>query len=195
MSEWPVPITGIMETVVTTKGPNGHWNVAALGVHGGEPVTARTWGNTRTRRNFERTGTGNIHFTDDSILFVEAALSIEERDEPILPEAAAWVTVDVEHRAAGTTGGTEWAEWALVPRNAGVQRTEVPTINRGYNAVIEATVAASRLNVEAYSTQELLERLAFFRSVVEQCGGEREQEAFRRLVGLIADDLPSDSVS
>ncbi len=195
MSEWPVTITGVLETVVTTKGPNGRWNVAALGVHGGDPVTARTWGNTRTRRNFERTGTGNIHFTDDSIVFVEAALSVEERDEPILPEAAAWVRVDVEHRGAGTTGGTDWAEWALVPREVGVRRTGVPTINRGYNAVIEATVAASRLDVAAYSTQELLERLAFYRSVVDQCGGEREREAFNRLVDLIEYDLPGAAVS
>lgn len=190
-----MPIQGIIETVVTTKGPDGRWNIAALGLHDGDPVTARTWGGTRTRQNFAREAAGYIHFVDDPVLFVKAALSIVDRDEPVLSEAAAWVLVDVEPLDSGTSRGTDWAEWALHPRDASVRRSVVPTINRGYNAVIEATVAASRLDVAAYPAAELLERLAFYRDVVERCGGDREREAFSRLVELIEYDVPSDSVS
>lgn len=195
MTEWPVVIQGIVEAVVTTKGPNDRWNVAALGLHEGDPVTARTWGETRTRQNFEREAAGIIHFTEDPVLFVEAALSIVERDDPVLSEAAAWVSVDVEHCAAGTTGGTDWAEWSLTPRQAEIRRRGVPTINRGSNAVVEATVAASRLDVEAYSTPELLDRLAYYWDVVERCGSERDRDAFRRLDELIGYELPRESVS
>jgi len=150
MAGWPVNLSGITESVVTTRGPEGRWNVAALGLHAGEPVTARTWGDTRTRQNFERTGEGYVQFTRDPVTFVEAALSIREQSGPILEDADAWVRVEVERVGAGESDGTGWVDWALVPGEAGIQREVVPTVNRGYNAVVEATVAASRLDVADY---------------------------------------------
>ena len=54
-ADWPVDLRGVTESIVATLGPNDRWNMAALGLHApddsGEPVTATTWGNTRTRRN------------------------------------------------------------------------------------------------------------------------------------------------
>jgi hypothetical protein len=38
--------------------------------------------------------------------------------------------------------------------------------------------------VDAYDTDVLLERLAYFESVVERCGGDPEQRAFERLTEL-----------
>ena len=64
---WPVALSGVTESVVTTLGPNGLWNAAPLGLHTGDPVTARTWGNTRTRRNFHRQGEGYVQFVDDPL--------------------------------------------------------------------------------------------------------------------------------
>jgi hypothetical protein len=184
LADWPAALRGVTETVTTTLGPNGLWNAAALGVHAGDQATARTWGRTRTRGNFERRGEGYVHFVDDPVLFVEAALGIEEREEPVLPEAAAWARVEVERVDAGTEGGTEWVEWALLPVEAVTVRGEVPTINRGFGAVVEATVAASRLDVDGYDRSVLTERLAHLRSVVQRCGGDPEREAMARLVAL-----------
>lgn len=178
---WPVELRGATESVVATLGPNDRWNLAALGLFAGEPVTSRTWGNTRTRRNLHRRGGGYVQFTRNPMEFVEAALGIYERDEPVLPSADAWVRVEVERVDAGEDDGTRWEEWAHDPVEAGVERRAVPTTNRGYNAVIEATVAASRLGVAAYDTAELEERLVYFEGVVERCGGEREREAMARL--------------
>ncbi|MFB6136579.1 MAG: DUF447 domain-containing protein [Halobacteriaceae archaeon] len=179
--EWPVELRGVTETVTTTLGPNGRWNAAALGVHAGGPVTARTWGRTRTRRNFEREGEGYVQFVRDPVLFVEAALGVREADDPVLDAADAWTRVAVERRDAGESGGTEWVEWALVPRESAVERRAVPTVNRGFNAVVEATVAASRLDVPAYDAETLRERLAHHEEVVAACGGPREREAFARV--------------
>ncbi len=183
-SKWPVELAGVTESVVTTLGPNGLWNVAALGVFAsdsGDQVTARTWGKTRTRRNFETEGDGHVQFVHDPIIFVDAACSIREEPEPILESADAWATVAVEPIGSGEERGTEWIEWELVPIESTIERETVPTTNRGYYAVIEATVAASRLDVPGYDREELRERLQYFEAVVDRCGGSRERRAFDRL--------------
>ncbi|WP_226012693.1 DUF447 domain-containing protein [Halomicrobium salinisoli] len=186
-ADWPVDLRGVTETVVTTLGPNGRWNAAALGVHApegddsgcdGDPVTARTWGRTRTWRNFREEGGGYVQFTRDPVTFAEAALTVREADDPVLDEADAWVRVDASEVDSGEDGDTQWVEWRLEPRESAVERKSVPTINRGFAAVVEATVAASRLDVDAYDTDRLLERLAYFEDVVERCGGERERLGF-----------------
>lgn len=193
---WPVAIHGIVEAVVATRRPNGRWNLAALGLIGGEPVTARTWGRTRTRRNFEREGEAVVQFTRDPVDFVDAALAIVERAEPVMPSADAWARVRVESRSPGTSPSSpparssppsdaersvDVATWALEPVEGRIVRRSVPTINRGFNAVIEASVAASRLDVGAYDEAALLGRLERLVSIVERCGGARDLEAMERI--------------
>ncbi|MDG5818303.1 DUF447 domain-containing protein [Natronococcus sp. A-GB7] len=178
--EWPVSLEGVTESLVTTLGPNSRWNAAPLGLFAdedGERVTATTWGNTRTRRNFHRQGEGYVQFIVDPVAFVDAALSISEFDEPILESANAWARVAVERVDSGTEGETEWEEWTLRPLEADVVAETVPTIDRGFGAVIEATVAASRLGVPAYDQEALRERLEYYASVVDRAGSPREREA------------------
>jgi uncharacterized protein len=177
---WPVSLEGVTESLVTTLGPNDRWNVAPLGLfadENGERVTATTWGNTRTRRNFHRQGEGYVQFTVDPVAFADAALSISEFDEPILESANAWARVAVERVDSGAEGETEWEEWTLRPLEADVVAETVPTIDRGLGAVIEATVAASRLGVPAYDQEALRERLEHYASVVDRAGSPREREA------------------
>ncbi|WP_232686069.1 DUF447 domain-containing protein [Halobacterium zhouii] len=212
MSDWPVELRGVTETVVTTRGPNDRWNLAALGVQApagaerasgehSEPraapvehnsATATTWGNTRTRRNFHREGEGYVQFVSDPVVFADAALSIREADEPVLDAADAWARVDVEQTGADTVGGSDAVDdeddgstrrehWALEPVEAGVERERPFTINRGFAAVVEATVAASRLDVPGYDTETLRERLRYFGDVAQTCGGEREREAIEQV--------------
>ncbi len=187
MSDWPVPVEGVVESIVTTEGPNGLWNVAALGLQGGDgedDVTARTWGRTRTWRNFRERGGGYVQFSRDPVDFVEAALAVREEESPVLDSADAWVEVAVERLDSGTAGGTEWVDWRLEPLDSTVVRETVPVTSRGHCAVVEATVAASRLDVDAYDTETLRERLAYFADVVKRCGGPRERAAFQRVRDL-----------
>jgi hypothetical protein len=201
----------VTESVIATLGPNDRWNLAALGLHaprgatedataGDGPgredaptdaVTAVTWGDTRTRRNVGRQGGGTVQFSPDPRLFVDAALSIAERDEPVHPSADAWVSVEAERVATGESGGTTWRRFRLEPVESGVRDRRVPTFNRGYAAVVDATVAASRLSVPAYDTERLRERLRYFAGVVESAGGPAEREALARIddhVGWRADE-------
>ena len=189
-SDWPVELRGVTESVVTTLGPNDLWNVAALGLHPPEeedgpatdaPVTARTWGNTRTRRNFYRQGRGYVQFTRDPIDFVEATLSIFEVEGPVLDGADAWVEVTVEQVDSGESDDTRWEKWELRPHDSEIECEKVPTINRGFNSVVEATVAASRLDVDAYDEAKLRDRLAYFEEVGRKCGDDRVRRAFDRL--------------
>ncbi len=190
MTDWPVPVAGLVESIVTTNGPNDRWNVAALGLDGtGETgVTARTWGRTRTWRNFRERGGGYVQFTRDPVDFVEAALTVRETDDPILDSADAWVEVSVDAVDSGTDEGTDWVEWRLDPRDSAIRTETVPVTNRGYYAVVEATVAASRLDVDAYDTETLRDRLSYFERVVERCGTQRDQAAFAKVREVIADD-------
>jgi hypothetical protein len=197
MTEWPVDLRGITESVVTTRGPNDRWNVAALGLHAGDPVTAVTWGNTRTRRNLEREGEGYVHFLRDPEVFVRAALDVYEVDDPRLDGGDAWVAVDADRTDGETVDGTRRERWALRPTDSAVERRVVPTTDRGYAAVVEATVAASRLDVDDHDTATLVERLRYFETVVDRCGGDPERRAFDRLTALTdwtaleGDDSPS----
>jgi len=182
---WPVPLRGVTESVVTTLGPNDRWNVAALGIHApddpGSPVTARTYGRTRTWRNFTERGGGFVQFTSDPRTFVDAALTACETDDPILDAADAWVEVRVEELGSEVDGDVTIRTWALTPVESEICRRTVPTINRGFGAVIDAAVAASRLDVPAFDTDELLDRLRYFADVVERCGGPAERAAFARI--------------
>lgn len=180
-STWPVEIRGVTESIVTTRGPNGRWNVAALGLRAGDPVTARTYGRTRTWRNFQERASGYVQLTRDAVDFVDAAMAIREIDEPVLSSADAWIRVSVARRDRTEENGTPIVTWALEPNGSAIERETVPTIDRGFAAVVEATVAASRLDAPGYDEGELLDRLSYFATVVESCGGEREQEALDRL--------------
>jgi len=174
---WPVALRGVTESVVATKGPNGLWNLAALGLHAGDPVTAETYGNTRTRRNFERRGGGVVQFVADPRAFVDAALTVREAPDPVLPSADAWVEVEAACVGSRTEGETTIREWELRPGEGEVVRERATTINRGFGAVVEATVAASRLGVAGFDDAELRDRLDFLAAVVDRCGGAREREA------------------
>jgi hypothetical protein len=187
MTAWPVDLAGVTETLVTTPGPNDRWNVAALGVHEPEdgPPTARTWGRTRTWRNFRERGVGYVQFTTDPVLFVDAALSIHEVDEPVLPDASAWVEVRPEQVDSGSEGGTQWVDWELSAETATVESRAVPTFSRGYAAVVEGTVAASRLDVESYDSDQLRERIAYFDDVVDRCGSDRDRRAYDQLLSVL----------
>lgn len=181
---WPVALGGVTETVAATLGPNGRWNLAALGVYApdeGGRATAKTWGRTRTWRNFRERGGGVVTFVADPRDFVDAALSVREAPGAVLDSADAWAEVSVEARGEENRNGTTVREWALTPVAAAVRRRRPRTISRAFGAVVDATVAASRLGVPDADDETLRRRLRYFADVVERAGGPAEREAFGRI--------------
>lgn len=194
---WPVRLSGVSETVVATAGPNGRWNQAALGVRppadgpdavdrgADEPVIARSYGRTRTRRNFEAARPAYVQFTTDPLDFVEAVLGVYETDDPILSSADAWVRVGIGEEGRTDEHDTEIVEWSLRPVESGIRERSVPTMHRGRAAAVEATVPASRLGVEGYDDEQLLDRLSSLADVVETAGDDRAIAAFDRIDELV----------
>jgi hypothetical protein len=215
---WPVELAGITESVVTTLGPNGLWNVAALGLHapgrGGDgdadasgdgdadasgdgdadasgdgdadagPVTATTWGRTRTWRNFRERGVGVVQFVTDPRDFVDATLTVREEPTPVLASADAWVQVRAASTGVADADGTRREGWTLTPTTGAVRRERPFTIDRGFAAVVDATVAASRLDVDAYDAATLLERLGYCAETADRCGGPDVRAAMDRLAAV-----------
>lgn len=179
---WPISWDGIIESVTTTQQPDGAWTVAALGIHPGESTrTARTWGMTRTRRNLERTGEATVQLVTDPVVFTRAALERWSCEEPILSEAAAWIAVEAHRIEEGVEDGTQWVDWGLRPVESDIRKRSVPLPNRAQAAVIEMTIAASRLTVDGYDPEELDDRLRYAADVARRCGGSRERAAVRRI--------------
>ena len=185
---WPFDVDGVVEAVIATEQPAGGWNMAALGIRGDRSTDranrARTWGQTRTRNNFERTGEGVVQLLTDPRLFTRAALDRWVRDDRIHPEASAWVEVAVEREASGSQGGTEWIDWRLKALDGARERLSVLAPTRGFPAIIELTIAASRLGIPEYEDDGLRDRMDYFATVAETCGGGPEREALETIERL-----------
>ena len=176
---WPAALTGITETVVTTRGPNGRWNAAALGLHGDGPVvTAQTYGRTRTWRNLCADGRGVVNLTTDPMEFVRAALGVYEPEGAVLSGAAAVIEVTAAATREWTEGATKMTRWELQPVWTNIRQWRLPTYRRGRIAVIDATVAASRLDVPDADEAALRAELHRCADIVARTGNDRDQEAF-----------------
>lgn len=194
---WPVALDGVTETLVATRGPNGRWNVAALGLFGEGiergstvPATARTWGRTRTRGNFRQEGGGYVLFPTDPVAFVSGALSVVEREDPLDESAAAWVRVSASSVETGREDGTGWEAWELTPLEAEIREEQVPTLRRGFSACVEASVAASRLGVSGYDDRDLRERIEWCEEVVARAGTDRDRKA----MALVSEHAENESL-
>ncbi|MBO8181218.1 MAG: DUF447 family protein [Archaeoglobus sp.] len=174
---------GINEVIGITQ---GEWiNTAPLGliVEDAEADKAkiRLYSN-HTRKNLEREGVLWVNIVHDPIVF--ALASFEDLDAewfsslkpPILKNSLAWCRMEGEVKGA----------FALLQLKDGeVLQREVKAVNRGFNAVIEALVHATRY--VSLKKPEMLEKVEYYIGIAEKCGGEREREAIeiiKKNVGL-----------
>ena len=183
---------GISETIVSSglKQPNA----APIGiiVKGGRPFVrlfkgSHTWANVLNEKYLV------VNIVYDPLLFVRSTffdLELSEFDYvpalglnfPILKEAAAWVIfkcIDIKN--------TEQALVAdLAPIKAGfneANRKGLPVPNRGFNAVLEATVHATRYRLTG--EEKYLELIRHYESLASKCGGEKEKKAMKLLYEVL----------
>lgn len=178
----------MIETVVTTRNPDGSVNCAAMGVvWEGETVLLRPFAGTRTLRNLRATPAAVVHVTDDILLFTRAALEdprppvrrAELVDGAIIEDACWWREVqvtEIDERAqrASVTAtvaaygrGRDFAGW-----------------NRAGHAVLEASILASRAHfADLADLSQALQRL---QDVVDRTAGPSEHEAMELVRAHIA---------
>ncbi|MEA1998261.1 MAG: DUF447 family protein [Euryarchaeota archaeon] len=178
---------GISEVIVTTRSASGTFNAAPIGI-----ITTtndqfvKLYKRSRTFTNVQETKKLAANVTCDVVLFVKAALdNLGEAHYsslssfPVLKEANSWILF----QAVLAEESTEYSLFQLTPLTVKINRKELKAINRGRNAVIEATILATRyLRVnDEREKEELKKQMARYAEIVEKCGGHREKEAIRIL--------------
>jgi hypothetical protein len=173
----------LIETVVTTTGPDGVVNCAAMGVRWGEDeLVFWPFDATRTLRNLRFRGEAVVHLTDDVLLFVQAALG---RPSPamrpatviagaVIKAASSWREVVVTEIAPSKDGVARSRVRARVVA-AGAGSQESLGLCRARYAVVEASILASRLRW--LDPERVRTELARLQELVDKTAGPRERAA------------------
>ncbi len=190
---------GISEVIVTTKSAAGTPNAAPIGIisqstkKGERSYFVTLYKGSQTLANVLETGRLAANVTSDAVLFVQTAFEDLPQEcfkdfagMPVLTEANAWIVFSsdlVEERP-------QYLRFHLRSPAVKITRREVKAINRGLNAVIEATVLATRLEM-ATSEQErdtMRREMQRYASIVATCGGPRENQALAILQAKVFKD-------
>jgi uncharacterized protein len=183
----------VIETVVTTRNPDGSVNCGAMGVEWrAKRIVIKPYRGTRTLRNLRATGAAVVNLTDDVLLFSQAALGDPQPpthpaasvEGAVLDDACSWREVRVE----AIDDSAQRARVSTVVVDGGTGR-EFLGLNRARHAVLEASILASRaLMLDAEDIRAELGRLQV---LVDKTGGSREREAMeyvrRRVRAVIGD--------
>jgi hypothetical protein len=172
---------GISEVIFTTISPDGIPNAAPMGLHNRDGrVFVRIY-NSKTLENIMSKPVAAANITDDPVLFVMSALSDvgPERFEfmqgiPVLKDAKGWILFECKCKKGENISVVE-----LAPVKGKITTQNIKPVNRGFNAVIEASIHATRYIV--FKEPKYLEHIEYYNSIVKKCGGMREKEAMELL--------------
>jgi hypothetical protein len=125
------------------------------------------------------------NIVDDTILFVQSALSDIGHEKfdfvegfPVLKGVLGWIIFDCRIKKGENISVVE-----LLAVKSKILQRKIKPINRGANAVIEATVHATRYVV--LKEQKYLDRIDHYNTIVRKCGGPGEKKAMKLLYDLI----------
>jgi hypothetical protein len=171
----------IVETIFSTLDENNKPIFAPMGLEWGEEyLTVHPFRNTRTYHNLIAKGYGVANLTDDVLAYVQCGLY-----KAVLPYFAAKVAPGVVFQ-----GACSWRELSVVSERGSDDRAEVRCrilhkgwqreflgFRRASNAVIEATILATRLS--RYDRTAVAQRLIHYMEIVDKTGDDVEKHAFR----------------
>jgi hypothetical protein len=169
----------IIETIVTSLGPDGTTNFAPMGVEwSDETLVLKPFLETTTFRNVTATRAAVVNLTDDVMLFARAALS-----DPQFPAVPAPVVRGVVLEAACSWREVEVVRVDDTPPRSRIEtrvvhrghRREFIGFNRARHAVLEATILATRTHL--IPPEQIREELARLQVIVDKTASPREQEA------------------
>ena len=171
----------IIETILSTLDAEGYPHFAPMGLLWGEEyMTVCPYRDTQTCRNLMATGCGVANVTDNVLAYVQTALY-----DAVLPGRPARVIDGVVFLQA-----CSWRELEVVEKGGADDRAEIRCrvvhaekqhdflgFCRAGNAIIEATILATRLHLVERNDVE--EKMAGFEAIVDKTGGVIEREAMR----------------
>jgi hypothetical protein len=173
----------LIETVVTTTGPDGLVNCGAMGVRWGEQeLVFWPFEGTRTLENLRFRGDAVVHLTDDVLLFVQAALghpspamrAASVIAGSVIEDASSWREVVVTEITPSEDGMARSRVRArVVATGLGTQ----PPLGlcRARHAAVEASILASRLRW--LGGERVWADLARLQELVDKTAGPRERAA------------------
>lgn len=181
---------GICETIVTTFNKL-EFNAAPIGIIRKDDTTfIRIFKNSQTYGNILEEKLLVVNIVDDPILFVLSAfskISIDEFDVteyknnaiPVLKKACAWILfrclkIRITDIALVAT---------IEPIDSKINILKITAANRGFNAVLEATIHATRYLVT--KEKKYVDLIEMYENLTNKCGGEREKKAFDLLKTFI----------
>lgn len=169
----------IIETIVTSVGPDGTVNFAPMGVEWSEDaLVLKPFLETTTFRNVTATRAAVVNLTDDVMLFARAALS-----DPQFPSFPASAVRGVVLEAACSWREVEVVQVDDTPPRSRIEtrvihrgfRREFIGFNRARHAVLEATILATRTHL--LPAEQIRDDLARLQVIVDKTASPREQEA------------------
>lgn len=188
----------IIESIVTTRNPDGTTNIAPMGPIVDEEITRlllRPFRSSTTYANLARTRCGVCHVTDDALLFAQAAIN----------QIDPWPDLRTAEVIAGDvlTSACRWFEFRVTDIDDASERTEIAAevvhqgrlrdffgFNRAKHAVLEAAILATRLHL--LPRVDILAQLDALRIPVQKTAGPRELQAFEMLESYARNaDIPS----
>jgi len=184
-------LEGINETIITTISLDGRFNAAPIGIIRRDgKLMVRIYTESHTCTNIQDTGLLAANMVDDPLLYVQSALA--DLDDtmfetvtidkygvfPILNKTSAWIIFKANYEKGSKTIQAE-----LNPITGKIKRTGITTINRGFFAVIEATIHATRYIV--FKDEKYLRKMKTCKYIIDKCGGTREKEAYELIIQLL----------
>lgn len=177
---------GISETIVTTM---QGWspNAAPIGImRKGDRVFIRLFKGSITYFNVHSEGALVANVVNDPVIFVRSTfsnlkesdfsfVSVSGHEFPVLKDALSWVVFECNNMKMSH----EALVAELLPIHAHINRSPVQAPNRGFNAVIEAAVHATRYKLTG--DEKYLKLIRAYSAIVSKCGGEREKNAINML--------------
>jgi len=182
---------GISETIVTTMHDCSP-NAAPIGIiRKGGRIFTRLFKGSNTYYNVHSEGYLVANVINDPVIFVRSTFSnLEEsdfnfesvsgREFPVLKDALSWVVFECNNMKISH----EALVAELLPIHAHINRSPVQAPNRGFNAVIEAAVHATRYQLS--HDEKYLKLIHEYSAIVSKCGGEREKNAINILNEFLA---------
>lgn len=183
----------IIEGVLTTVNADFEVNFAPMGPIVNESMTEfvlRPFQTSNTYRNLKSRPHGVFHITDDVLLIAGAALnrlsqlpatfSAERVMGRVLSDCCRWYEFEVVE----LDDSSERTSIVAKVVHSG-HRREMSGFNRAKNAVLEATILATRLHLIAQA--DVRGQLASLASPVEKTAGPKELEAFQLVVSYVTD--------
>ncbi len=176
---------GINEVIAVTFSGDGKINTAPIGiiVEDANSRFARVrLFPSHTRENVESTGRLWANVVFDPIVWVISAFEdlgedwFESLNPPVIKNSLAWCEFECEKIKEGNP-----AEFELELEDGGILRASFRAVNRGFNALIEALVHATRYRRDPTTLRKIEE----CEILVGKCGSRRDKEAFKLLLGFI----------